>query len=154
MHPVMRTMSFSDARHTQVESTNPLVRAHDIAKISPNSRQAALKKPAAGPGTQIRIASFMPASQIQSRRFLMRSKLAISALMIASLFGTTAIASAQTQPTTPGASSEGNAGAGANMKSGNMKSDKMKTSKAKSGTTTGMSSGSKKGSAAPGADDG
>ena len=38
----------------------------------------------------------------------MRSKLAISALVVASLFGTTAIASAQTQPTA-GASSEGNA---------------------------------------------
>jgi hypothetical protein len=82
----------------------------------------------------------------------MRSKFVISALVITSLFGATAIASAQTQPTTPGASSEGNAGPGA-MKSGNMKSEKMKTSKAKSGTTTGMGSGSKKGSAAPDADD-
>ena len=39
----------------------------------------------------------------------MRSKLAISALVIAALFGATAIASAQTQPS-PGASSEGNVG--------------------------------------------
>ena len=77
----------------------------------------------------------------------MRSKFVIAGLVTASLFGTTAIASAQTQPTTPGASSDGN------MKSGNMKSDKMKSSKAKSGATTGMSSGSKKGSAAPDADD-
>jgi len=42
----------------------------------------------------------------------MRSKLAISALIVASLFGATAIASAQTQPA-PGASSEGNVGPGA-----------------------------------------
>jgi hypothetical protein len=80
------------------------------------------------------------ASFIQSRRILMRSKLAISALVVASLFGATVIASAQTQPA-PGASSEGNVGPGATdtkMKSGKMKSGKMKTSKMKSGTTTGM----------------
>jgi hypothetical protein len=50
----------------------------------------------------------------------MRYKLAISALLIASLFGATAIASAQMQPA-PGASSEGNAGTDAsksNMKPG------------------------------------
>src|SRR3954470_6707164 len=41
----------------------------------------------------------------------MRSKLALSALLVASLFGATAIASAQTQPA-PGASSEGNVGPG------------------------------------------
>jgi hypothetical protein len=40
----------------------------------------------------------------------MRSRLAISALVVASLFGTTAIASAQTQPTA-GATSEGTASA-------------------------------------------
>jgi hypothetical protein len=39
----------------------------------------------------------------------MRSKLAISALVVASLFGSTLIASAQNQ-TAPGASSEGNVG--------------------------------------------
>jgi len=69
----------------------------------------------------------------------MRSKLAISALVVASLFGATAIASAQTQPA-PGASSEGNVGpgaAGSKMKSGKM----MKSSKMKSGATTGMSKG-------------
>jgi opacity protein-like surface antigen len=82
----------------------------------------------------------------------MRSKLALSALVIASLFGATAIASAQTQSTT-GASSEGNVGPDTSkMKSTNTKPDKMKSSKAKSGTTTGMSSGSKKGSAAPAGD--
>ena len=42
----------------------------------------------------------------------MRSKLAISALVVASLFGSTIIASAQSQPA-PGASSEGNVGPGA-----------------------------------------
>jgi hypothetical protein len=50
----------------------------------------------------------------------MRSKLAISALAVAALFGATAIAPAQTQPAT-GASSEGNVGPGAtksNMKPG------------------------------------
>jgi hypothetical protein len=41
----------------------------------------------------------------------MRSKLSISALVVASLFGSTLIASAQSQPA-PGASSEGNAGPG------------------------------------------
>jgi hypothetical protein len=42
----------------------------------------------------------------------MRSKLAISALAVASLFGSTLIASAQSQPV-PGASSEGNVDPGA-----------------------------------------
>jgi len=55
----------------------------------------------------------------------MRSKLAISALVVASLFGATAIASAQMQPA-PGASSEGNVGPGA-------------AKSKKSGTTTGSS---------------
>jgi hypothetical protein len=42
----------------------------------------------------------------------MRSKFTISALVVASLFGSTLIASAQSQPA-PGASSEGNVGPGA-----------------------------------------
>ncbi len=72
----------------------------------------------------------------------MRSKLAISTLEVAALFGATTIASAQMQPA-PGASSEGNVGPGA---TGNkMKSGKTEHSKMKSGTTTGTSSGSKKG---------
>jgi hypothetical protein len=63
----------------------------------------------------------------------MRSRLAVSTLVIASLFGATSIASAQsqTQPA-PGASSEGNVGPGAT------------NSKMKSGTTganTGMTNG-------------
>jgi hypothetical protein len=69
----------------------------------------------------------------------MRSKLAISALVVASLLGTTVIASAQTQPA-PGASSEGNVGPGATgprMKSGKT----MKSSGTRSGATTGMSQG-------------
>lgn len=76
----------------------------------------------------------------------MRSKLAITALVVASMLGATAIASAQTQPTS-GASSEGNVGPDATPTThSKMKSGKMKTSKAKSGTTTGMSSGSAKSS--------
>jgi hypothetical protein len=65
----------------------------------------------------------------------MRSKLALSVIVAASLVGTTMIASAQTQPA-PGASSEESAAPatpGAKMKT------KKVTSKAKSGTTTGMS---------------
>lgn len=70
----------------------------------------------------------------------MRSKLAISALVVASLFGSTHIASAQSQPA-PGASSEGNVGPGAT--SG-------KKTKHEKGMTTGSStrSGAKKGDAA------
>ncbi|SDT60625.1 hypothetical protein [Bradyrhizobium canariense] len=65
----------------------------------------------------------------------MRSKLALSVLVAASLVGATTIASAQTQPA-PGASSEGNVGPGATSGS------KMKSSgKMKSGATTGMSKG-------------
>ncbi|MGZ3288226.1 MAG: hypothetical protein ACXU87_09330 [Xanthobacteraceae bacterium] len=67
----------------------------------------------------------------------MRSKLALSALVIASLLGATAVASAQTQPA-PGASTENIMAPGATTHK--MKSGKMKTSKMKSGTTTGMSS--------------
>jgi hypothetical protein len=72
--------------------------------------------------------------------FFMRSKLAISALVVASLFGSTLIASAQSQPA-PGASSEGNVGPGAT--SG-------KKTKHEKGMTTGSStrSGAKKGDAA------
>jgi len=70
----------------------------------------------------------------------MRSKLAISALVVASLFGSTLIASAQSQPA-PGASSVGNVGPGAT--SG-------KKTKHEKGMTTGSSarSGAKKGDAA------
>jgi hypothetical protein len=76
--------------------------------------------------------------------FFMRSKLAIFALVVASvvasLFGSTLVASAQSQPA-PGASSEGNVGPGA--ASG-------KKTKHEKGTTTGSStrSGAKKGDAA------
>jgi hypothetical protein len=69
----------------------------------------------------------------KSGRFLMRSKLAIPALVAASLFGATAIASAQTEPMQPGASGQGNAGTGSKMAPGKMKSHNMKQ-----GTTTGM----------------
>jgi hypothetical protein len=60
----------------------------------------------------------------------MRSKLALSVLVSASLVGATAIASAQTQPA-PGMAREGT--------STHMKSTK--SSKMKSNTTTGMSRG-------------
>ena len=75
----------------------------------------------------------------------MRSKLAISTLVVASLFGSTLFASAQTQPA-PGASSEGNVGPGAT--SNTMKSKKHSGS---SSMTTGssMKSHAKKGAANP-----
>jgi hypothetical protein len=71
--------------------------------------------------------------------FLMRSKLAITALVATSLFGSTLIASAQSQPA-PGASSEGNVGPGAT--SG-------KKTKHEKGMTTGSSTrrGTNKGDA-------
>ena len=70
----------------------------------------------------------------------MQYKLAISALVVASLFGSTLIASAQSQPA-PGASSKGNVGPGAT--SG-------KKTKHEKGMTTGKStrSGANKGGAA------
>jgi hypothetical protein len=71
----------------------------------------------------------------------MRSKLALSALVIASLLGATTVASVQTQPA-PGASTESNMAPGTTTHK--MKSGKMKTSKMKSGTTTGMSSSAHK----------
>jgi hypothetical protein len=67
----------------------------------------------------------------------MRSKLAISALVVASLFGPTLIASAQSQPA-PGASREGNAGPGATSEH----------TKHEKGMTTGLSTGANKGDAA------
>jgi hypothetical protein len=75
----------------------------------------------------------------------MRSKLSISALVVASLFGSTLIASAQSQPA-PGASSEGNAGPGATS------GEKTKHEK---GMTTGSSrrSGADKGDARNPSDD-
>ena len=68
----------------------------------------------------------------------MRSKLAVSALVAASLFGSTLIASAQSQPAAPGGSSEGNAGPGATPEN----------TKHERGMTTGSSSGANKGNAA------
>jgi hypothetical protein len=70
----------------------------------------------------------------------LRSKLAISALVVTSLFGSTLIASAQNEPA-PGASSEGHVGPGAT--SG-------KKTKHEKGMTTGSSkrSGAKNGDAA------
>jgi hypothetical protein len=67
----------------------------------------------------------------------MRSKFALSTLVVVSLFGATTIASAQTTPA-PGASSEGNVGPGA------AKSTKSKDHMT---TGTGMATGSQKGTA-------
>ena len=71
--------------------------------------------------------------------FLMRSKLAISALVVTSLFGSTLISSAQNQPA-PGASSEGTVSPGAT--SGKKKQHEK-------GMTTGSSTHSKGGAATP-----
>jgi hypothetical protein len=70
--------------------------------------------------------------------FFMRSKLAISALVVTSLFGSTLVASAQNQPT-PGASNEGTISPGATS-----------SKKMQKGTTTGSTtrSGANKGGAA------
>jgi hypothetical protein len=70
----------------------------------------------------------------------MRSKLAIPALVVASLFGSTLIASAQSQPA-PGMSNDGTVSPGATSS---------KKTKHEKGMTTGSStrSGSKKGDAA------
>jgi hypothetical protein len=70
--------------------------------------------------------------------FFMRSKLAISALVVASLFGSTLIASAQNQPA-PGASNEGTISPGATS-----------GKKTQKGSTTGSTtrSGANKGGAA------
>ena len=98
------------------------------------------------------ICTMLPASELNRRptvsgpycnlgeTLFMRSKLGISALVVASLFGSTLIASAQSQPA-PGASSEGNVGPGAT--SG-------KKTKHEKGMTTGSSTrgGAKKGDAA------
>jgi hypothetical protein len=67
---------------------------------------------------------------IKIRRFFMRSKLAISAVVVASLFGATAIASAQTVQPAPGAKSEGKTDS-------RMAPDKMKSKNMKPGVTTG-----------------
>jgi len=75
----------------------------------------------------------------------MRSKLALAALVVASLVGATTMASAQTQPA-PGASSEGNVGPGATDTTKMTKSKKKMSSK-KSSSTTGMSKSKSSGQA-------
>ncbi len=74
----------------------------------------------------------------------MRSRLAISAVVAAALFGATAIASAQTEPAkpAPAASGEGNVGTGSATPAKSIKSNhRIKSSHLhmKPGTTTGMS---------------
>lgn len=78
----------------------------------------------------------------------MRSKLAISAIVVATLFGGTAIAVAQTDPAKPaaGASAEGTAGTGSTHK---MKSRHM-SRHMKAGVTTGMSTRSSTEKSKPG----
>jgi opacity protein-like surface antigen len=79
----------------------------------------------------------------------MRSKLAISALMVAALFGSTAIASAQTESgqSAPAASGEGKVGTGSAMS--HHKSIKS-THHVKPGVTTGMSTRSSQERSKPG----
>jgi hypothetical protein len=81
-----------------------------------------------------------PRNHNQEQEFLMRSKLAISALVAATLFGATAIASAQTEPMQP--ADQGSAATGSKMAPGKTKSNNMKQ-----GATTGMApQGTKPGS--------
>jgi hypothetical protein len=69
----------------------------------------------------------------------MKSKLAISAVAAASLFGATAIASAQTEPAQPAPG----AGIESNTKTASPPTHRaMKSSHVKPGVTTGMGSGS------------
>jgi hypothetical protein len=77
----------------------------------------------------------------------MISKLAVSALVAASLFGATTVASAQTEPAqqAPSASVESNTGAGIPPAHG-----VTKQSHVKPGMTTGMSSGSSGAKSRPG----
>lgn len=96
----------------------------------------------------------------------MRSKLVFSAAVVASLFGATAIASAQTQPA-PGASSSGNVGPGTpdstmqqgTMSGGAMQNNNMGTTgssmkrgpdASQEGAPTGASVGAKGDSTEPG----
>jgi hypothetical protein len=90
-------------------------------------------------GTQIRIVSFASCIIGPDQESLMRSKLAISALVAASLFGATAIASAQSDPAQPatGASGESRAATGSTKAHHKMK---MSHTRTKPGVTTGMSS--------------
>jgi hypothetical protein len=68
-------------------------------------------------GTQISLTSFVAASFDQDRKISMLSKLVFSAIVVAALFGTSAIASAKTQPV---AAADSNAMA--SMRHHNMKS--------------------------------
>jgi len=105
-------------------------------------------------GTQLTAASF--AIRIAYPwRILMRSKLAISALVVASMFGAPLTASAQMQPA-PGASSEGNVGPGAS-KSGMKSKEGMTTGAGMNKGMAGANKGDKKnpsgqGNVGPGTD--
>jgi hypothetical protein len=75
----------------------------------------------------------------------MRSKLAISALVVASLFGATAIATAQSDPAQPATGASGTAG-----KASTKTHHRMKMSHMKPGVTTGMSTRSSTEKSKPG----
>jgi hypothetical protein len=98
-------------------------------------------------GTLIRVKSFISCIIGPDQEILMRSKLAISALVVASLFGATAIATAQSDPAQPatGASGEGTAG-----KASTKAHHRMKMSHTKPGVTTGMSTRSSTEKSKPG----
>jgi hypothetical protein len=138
--PVWRP--FIDHRPLNPATGRDLPRLGESDQPTTGTQSALFEKPALDPEPKSASQVWSFESSFKAGDIIMRSKLAISALVVASLLGATAIASAQTQPA-PGASSEGNVGPGAT--GSKMKSDKMKSSKMKSGTTTGMNSGSQKG---------
>jgi hypothetical protein len=78
----------------------------------------------------------------------MRSKLAISALVVASLFGATAIATAQSDPAQPATGASGTAGKASTKTHHRMKMSHMKP--VKPGVTTGMSTRSSTEKSKPG----
>jgi hypothetical protein len=92
-------------------------------------------------GTQIRVTSSDSSIIDPDQEIPMRSKLAISALVVASFLGATVIASAQTEPAqpAPGATGQGKTGS-------KMAPDRMKSSNMKRGTTTGAAQGMTPGS--------
>jgi hypothetical protein len=111
---------------------NDRAAANALYKSGEHRSQFLLQLSAQAGGTQIRVTSSDSRIIDPDQEIPMRSKLAISALVVASLFGATVIASAQTEPVqpAPGAKSEGKTGS-------KMAPDRMKSSNMKRGTTTG-----------------
>ena len=95
-------------------------------------------------GTQIRVTGSDSCIIDPDQEILMRSKLAISAFVVASLFGATAIASAQTEPVqpAPGATGEGNVRTDSTTAPGKMKSSNMKPGATTGAAPEGMTPGS------------